>query len=421
MNTKAVRMYGKKDLRLEEFSLPEIREDEILARVVSDGICMSTHKAAVQGEDHKRVPADIARRPVIIGHEFCGEIVEVGFKWRGQFSGGQKFSIQPALNQPRNPYEALGYSFPFIGGNATYIVIPGVVMELGCLLPYDGEAYFCGSLAEPLSCIIGAFHAAYHTSKTSYEHQMGIVKGGRMAILAGAGPMGLGAIDYALHGGTTPSLLVVTDIDGVKLERAASVYTTEDARKRGISLHYVNTAKISAPDEYLLSITGGKGFDDVFIFAPVRSLAEQGDAILGKDGCLNFFAGPTDPGLKAGFNLYNIHYQGTHIIGTSGGNTQDLKEALNLMERGLLNPASMITHIGGLDSAAHATLNLPGLPGGKKLIYTNIRMELTALADFAEKGRQNPMFGCLAEIVRKTGGLWSAEAERYLLAHAEKI
>ena len=51
MKTKALRLYGKEDLRLEEFELPEPKEDEILAKVVSDSICMSSYKAAMQGED----------------------------------------------------------------------------------------------------------------------------------------------------------------------------------------------------------------------------------------------------------------------------------------------------------------------------------------------------------------------------------
>ena len=42
MKTKAVRMYGTRDIRLAEFELPEIKEDEILAKVLSDSICMST-------------------------------------------------------------------------------------------------------------------------------------------------------------------------------------------------------------------------------------------------------------------------------------------------------------------------------------------------------------------------------------------
>ena len=52
MKTKAVRLYGKNDLRLEEFDLPEMREDEILAHIISNSICMSSHKAALQGADH---------------------------------------------------------------------------------------------------------------------------------------------------------------------------------------------------------------------------------------------------------------------------------------------------------------------------------------------------------------------------------
>jgi hypothetical protein len=75
----------------------------------------------------------------------------------------------------------------------------------------------------------------------------------------------------------------------------------------------------------------------------------------------------------------------------------------------------MVTHIGGLDSAAEATLTLPDAPAGKKLIYTNIDMELTAIEDFAEKGRTNPHFAKLAEITERNKGLWCSEAENYLL------
>ena len=39
MRTKAVRMYGKNDLRLEEFELPQMKEDEVLVKVMSDSIC----------------------------------------------------------------------------------------------------------------------------------------------------------------------------------------------------------------------------------------------------------------------------------------------------------------------------------------------------------------------------------------------
>ncbi len=419
ITTKAVRMYGKEDLRLEEFPLPEIGEDEILAEIISDSICMSSWKAAEQGSAHKRVPDDIAEHPVIIGHEFCGRLLKVGAKWQSRYREGSKFAIQPALNY-KGSLAAPGYSYRYIGGDATHIVIPNEVMEQNCLLDYNGEAYYFGSLAEPMSCIVGTFHAMYHTVNGSYEHHMGIVPGGSMAILAGAGPMGMGAIDYAIHCDRKPGLLVVTDIDDARLTRARSIYTVEEAAANGVKLVYCNTGSGDAVAT-LLALNGGNGYDDVLVFAPVRTVIEQGDAILGRDGCLNFFAGPSDPKLSATFNFYNVHYNSTHVVGTSGGNTDDMIESLAMMADGRINPSSMITHVGGLNCVPETTLNLPKIPGGKKLIYTQLEMELTAIDDFARKGESDPLFAELARIVGAAGGLWCPAAEQYLLANGKKL
>lgn len=424
MKTTAIRLYGKKDLRMETFELPQIKEDEILAKVVSDSLCMSSYKAATQATDHKRIPNDIAENPIIIGHEFAGEIVEVGSKWASQFKTGDKFSIQPALYYEDGPVGILsapGYSYRYIGGDATYVVIPKEVMEKNCLLAYKGEGYYPASLAEPLSCVIGAMHANYHTTPGSYEHKMDIVDGGKMAILAGVGPMGLAAINYVLRrDDRKPSVLVVTDVDQTRLDRAATILPIDFAASRGIDLKYINTGKMENPVEELKAITGGYGYDDVFVFAPVKPVVEQGDAILAFDGCLNFFAGPSDPNFSATFNFYNVHYAYTHVVGTSGGNTDDMNEALAMMSKGL-DPAGLVTHIGGLGAVIEATKHLPEIQGGKKLIYTHIDMPLTPISDFAKMGETNPIFKTLAEICEKNLGLWSLEAESFLLANADKF
>ena len=420
MKTKALRLYGKEDLRLEEFDLPKLKDDEILAKVVSDSICMSSYKAAMQGEDHKRVPDNVAENPVIIGHEFCGELVKVGSKWAHEFKEGEKFSIQPALNY-KGTLDAPGYSFQYIGGDATYIIIPSQVMEMGCLLHFDSENYFGGSLSEPLSCVAGTFHAMYHVTRGKYEHDMGIKEGGKMAILAGVGPMGLAAIDYIIHCDRNPSLLIVTDIDDARLARAEQILSPEEAAKKGIKLVYVNTGKVEDQHKCMMYFTDGEGYDDVLCFAPVAPVVELADSILAQDGCLNFFAGPSNPEFSAKFNFYNVHYAGTHVVGTSGGNTDDMKECLTMMGQGKLDPAILVTHIGGLDVARETTLNLPKVPGGKKLIYTHISLPLTAIADFEEKGKEDPMFAELHKLVSKTNGLWNTEAEKYLLEHAKAI
>ena len=419
MLTKAVRMYGENDLRLDTFELPEIHDDEILVKIISDSICMSSYKAAIQGAKHKRVPENVAEHPAIIGHEFCGVIEQVGAKWADKFAPGDKFTIQPAISY-HGTLMTPGYAFEYCGGDAQHAILLPEIMEQNCLLEYRAKEFFYGSLSEPLSCIIGTFHAQYHTKPGCYHHEMGIREGGNMAILAGAGPMGLGAIDYAIHCDRKPGLLVVTDIDQARLDRAASIYTVEEAAKNGIRLVYLNTAG-DDPVGRLMALTDGKGYDDVFVLAPVPAVIEQGDHILGRDGCLNFFAGPTNPALSATFNFYNVHYASTHVVGTSGGNTDDMIEALDMIAAGRLTPSGMITHVGGLNAVVETTKNLPKIPGGKKLIYTHIELPLTAIDDFAEKGKTDPLFAKLAELCAANNGLWSPEAERYLLANAPRI
>ncbi len=418
MLTTALRLYGKNDLRLESFELPAIKTDEILIRIISDSICMSTYKAAMQGSDHKRVPNDVDQNPVIVGHEFSAEIVEIGSKWQSQYKVGQRISLQPAL---KGTYDAAGYTFQYLGGDATYGIVPNVYIEQGNVLTFDGDAYFSASLSEPLSCVIGAVHACYHTTQGEYTHEMDIKEGGAAAILAGAGPMGLALIDYMVHRDRHSGKIVVTDIDDARLQHAAQILSPKEAAKHGVELIYLNTKDMADPVAELKKISGADGYNEVFIFAPVPMVVQQGDEILGHDGCLNFFAGPTNPAFSAPFNFYNVHYNATHVVGTSGGNTDDMREALRMADQKRITPAILVTHIGGMDSAAETILNLPHVPGGKKLIYTHISLPLTAIDDFTEKGKTDPLFAKLAELCNRTGGLWNVEAEKYLLANAPKL
>jgi hypothetical protein len=98
-----------------------------------------------------------------------------------------------------------------------------------------------------------------------------------------------------------------------------------------------------------------------------------------------------------------------------------MRESLKMMGEGKINPAVMITHVGGLDAVIDTTLNLPQIPGGKKLIYTNISMPLVSLYKLGEMGKTDPFFADLHEIVSKNDYIWSLEAEKYLLANADPI
>lgn len=402
MKTKAVRLYGKKDLRLEEFELPEIKDNEILASVITDSICMSTWKLANQGGDHKKAPDNVAENPIIVGHEFCGELLEVGGKWAHKYKKGERYVLQANLQLPDRP-DCPGYSYAYTGGDATYIIISEDVMNQDCLIPYKGETYFEGSLIEPLSCVIGAFEANYHLKEGSYEHQMGIKPEGNLLIMGGTGPMGLLAIDYALHGPIRPKNLVITDRDAEKLARAEKLYPSQD----GTTVQYVNVGEVSDQVALLKEKVDG-GFDDIFVLVPAEQVVTDAADLLNPDGCLNFFAGPQNKEFSAKVNFYDVHYSFTHFVGTSGGNTEDMRKAVKLIENKQVKVANVVTHILGLDAVAETTLNQPAIGGGKKLVYTHKQSDLTKLSEVDSASE-------LGEILAKTEGIWSKEAEAYVL------
>ena len=93
--------------------------------------------------------------------------------------------------------------------------------------------------------------------------------------------------------------------------------------------------------------------------------------------------------------IRDSHYAGTHTIGVTGGTLHSMKHCVEMMSAGQLHPEVMITHIGGLDAVVDTTLNLPSIPGGKKLIYNQIRLPLTALTDFEALGKSDPMLSLI--------------------------
>ncbi len=411
MKTTAVRLHGKEDLRLETFDLPALKEGELLIKVVSDGVCMSTYKTAQQGAAHLRVPDDVAERPVIVGHEFCAEVAEVPAKWKDRFAVGDKVVMPPVLSY-LGGMQTVGYTFGEIGGASTYSIVYDHILENDYLIKLKSDSFFSGSLIEPASCVLRGYKATFHLNEELLP-EAGIKVGGKMVILAGCGPMGLAAIDIALHGDRTPSLLVVTDLDKERLARAKELFPPEEAAKDGIKLIFTD----ASDRETLMALSEGTGYDDVFVYAPVPAVVELGDAILAFDGCLNFFAGPMNKDFSANLNFYNVHYAQHHVAGTSGSTPDDVRDIVRLIGEKRIDPAVMITHIGGMDAAIDTTLNLPKIEGGKKLIYTHVQMPLTALSDFAEKGKTDPRYGELAKFVSAHNGVWCVEAEQYLLAN----
>ena len=191
------------------------------------------------------------------------------------------------------------------------------------------------------------------------------------------------------------------------------------SKKNGVDLVYVNTRDIADVNKELRKYSE-KGFDDVFIFAPNEEMVTYGVKMLAFDGCLNFFSGPADQEFSSRVNFYNIHYNSTHFVGTSGGNTEDMKQSIELIENKTVNVAKIATHILGLDHAVETTKALPELEGSKKIVYTHKKFPLTEVDKFDENS-DDKYIRELKSIVERNGNLWSGEAERYFIQNAPEI
>ena len=417
MKTTAVRLHGENDLRLETFELPEVGPEEVLLKVGSDSLCASTYKAVKQGTAHKRVPPDIAEKPIIIGHEMAGEIVKVGSALTDKWKVGDRIVIQPALKLPSG-YDP-GYSYQYIGGSATYAVVPSIVLERGCMIKYRGENFYGGSLVESLGCIIRGFKGFYHTDYETYTRTDGAKKGGKLAILAGAGPMGLGAVELA-KGYAGCGQVVVTDINAERLAWAAAHCTVEEAKAAGMDLRYIDTSGMEDPVAELKAISDG-GFDDVFVMAPVPALFTMAEQICREDGCVNFFAGPAIHDMQGSLNLYRIHYDGIHVVGTAGSIPEDTVDILNLIDEHRINPGVLVSHILGLKAVPEGIFGMARPSGAKKVCYPSVDIPMVAVSDFAELGKTDPLYRKLDELCSAHGGMWCTEAEEYLLANGPKL
>jgi threonine dehydrogenase-like Zn-dependent dehydrogenase len=414
MKAKGVRLYSSKNMKLEEFELPKLEEDEVLVKIICSGLAMSTLKEVTLAQRHLRVPKDIRKNPIIIGHEFTGVIEDIGGKWKSEYYIGERVVVIPEIP---GQIESPGYSYPYFGGACTYCIVPGHVIDKGCLMQCQTKSFYEGAMAQALYSIVSSFYSNYHSVPGTHQHISGIKPGGNTIILGGCGPMGVLAIHYVMQMDTKPRRLVVTDTNRERLEKARKLISMEEARRNGIELYYINPGMLTDPVPALMALTEEKGYDDVFVYAPPKNVAEIGNRIMAMDGCMNIYASTADKKYEAGMNIYGSHYLKTKLIGSSGGLYSDMKEALKLIARGQVNPALNITHIGGLSATVDGILDLKKMQGEKKIIYNQLDFPLIEIKEFRNLGKEKPLFQKLADSCDSHKGLWNPEAEKILLNH----
>ncbi len=197
-------------LALRETSLPTVPPDEVLIRVAYGGICGS-ELSGYLGHNALRVP------PLVMGHEFSGEIVEMGEQAASinpALSLGAQVTVNPlfctdesiwdrrGLNQLCPSRRLIGAHRP--GAYAEFVVVPAQTVTR---LP-AGMSLRTGSLTEPTACGVRIGELA------------GAVAGERCLII-GAGPIGLLALQALQLKGARE--VFIADLDGERLAMGAAL------------------------------------------------------------------------------------------------------------------------------------------------------------------------------------------------------
>jgi L-iditol 2-dehydrogenase len=263
---KAAVLYGQKDIRYEEAADPVIGEEEILVRVKATGVC---------GSDIPRVLGTAAHSyPIILGHEFSGEVVEVGSRVKGvhvgeRISGAPLVPCHTCEDCIRGHYSQCRH-YSFIGSRvsgswAEYVKMPAVN---AVRLP-DGLDFVHGAFFEPATVAL---------------HGLSVMdfKGGYDIAITGMGTIGLLTLQCARALGAKRIFAFDMDEDRLK---AAKEYGADIC---------LNTKDIGFKDR-MDEATGGKGFEEVIETAGVEFTEKLCLEIAANKGSVMYIGTPSRP------------------------------------------------------------------------------------------------------------------------------
>ena len=314
---KALRLYGVEHLELVDVPKPQITADEVLIKVRAASICgtdvrMWKNGAANATEEH----------PLTLGHEFAGDIAEVGSNVT-DYQVGQKVAVAPNIGCGKcdhcvsgnthlcNDMQAFGVTMD--GGFAEYVRVPknailqGNISLLGPQISYQEAA-----LVEPLSCV--------------YNGQMLLgIRPGDDVLLIGLGPIGIMHIMVAKLLGA--GKIFVNDLSEERLEQAQKMFPDVLPIKGDV---------MTGLHEY-----GVKGVDICIIAAPAPSAQAASLEYMNMNGRLLFFGGLPDSRKIVPINTNLIHYRQLKIQGCSKQSISEYRKCAKLVDDGRI-PVSMI-------------------------------------------------------------------------------
>jgi len=323
---KAAVMYKPKDLRIEEVDIPAIADDEVLIKVMAVGIC---------GSDIPRVNEFGAHiSPIIPGHEFAGEIVEVGAGVEG-FSAGDKVTVPPLIPCYQcGPCQMGEYSlcedYSYYGSRCNGAFAQYVNVKGNNLLKVaDSISYECAATADPLA------NAMHGLKRADF-------KKGDTVCVYGVGAIGLYMVQAAKAMGA--GKVAAVDISEEKLESAKQ--SGADAVFNGLNKDVADqvTKYFGDGADVVADVTGAP----IAQHNAILSAAKMGRVVI---------LGISHQGLQLSEKAVdNIMRRQISVIGSWNSFSKpfpgwEWTEGVKMMEEGKLNCDPVVTHRLPLDEA----------------------------------------------------------------------
>lgn len=316
---KAVRFYKQQDIRVEDIAQPRPQPGGLLVKVEACAICGTDLKMYSKGNPR-------IKPPQTIGHEFVGEIVEVGKDVKG-YHVGEKVTMATSISCGRCAVCRAGYtnrceyikpiSYDYPGAFAEYIAIPTAGVVGGNVIKVPAGLGEMAALAEPISCAINAQILAG-------------VKLGDTVVVVGFGPLGAIHTQVAKANGATKVIVTERSANRLKIAQQLDIEAIIDASQ-------------TEPAEQVMKLTGGVGADVVIVTAPAVAAQEQAFSMARKGGMINLFASLPAGGSELKVDSRLIHYRELFISGASDSSPYHVELAVKLLSKGLVCE-KIITH-----------------------------------------------------------------------------
>ncbi len=326
---KAAVVYGKDDIRIEQYPTPKADAGDIVVKTSVSGICATDVKTLLGQGLPKNLPA-------ILGHEVVGEVYELGEGTTG-FSVGDRVAVYPIAvcgecyfcrNGRHNLCtKEFGLGHGIDGGFAEYVRIPRQIVKIGGVLPLPaGLSYEKAVLSEPLSCGLAALRANR-------------VKPGDTVLIIGSGPMGLIHLKVSKWAGAR---VIMSDLIDRRLDIAA---------KMGAD-HCINVSQTNLEEE-VKRLTGGNGAEVVITSLGIPKVIEESLKLVRNGGVFNIFGGPP-ANQPITIDPRFVHYGEINITGSFASTPDDFSKALELIANGEIEVEDMISDRFSLDNMLDA-------------------------------------------------------------------